>query len=192
MYWKFWSAGKMICSRQIFFIFLILISFSSCRQNQTEKDSQIAQLQKEVNRLSEENQRLTNEVQALRIQVQTKQTIPAATETAKREPSVESMTVEQMKKEIAPILKDAIEKIKLSSESPRNGKQFGMRVEYDLKNAVYGLVKNEDESAPYSAKVIVKFEKFLESNNVSRSYGNGSSTFVFAYRNKQWILQSYE
>ena len=67
-----------------------------------------------------------------------------------------------------------------------------MRVEYDLKNAVYGLVKNDDQSAPYSAKVIVKFEKFLESDEVSRSYGNGSSTFVFAYRNKQWILQSYE
>jgi regulator of replication initiation timing len=192
MHRKFWSAGRIICFRQIFFIFLIFTFSISCRPNQTEKDPQIAQLQKDVNRLSEENQRLTNEVQSLRSQLQSKESAPISTEIPKESPATESMTVQQMIKEVAPILKDTIQKIKIESESTKNGKQFGMRVEYDLKNAVYGLVKTEDESAPYSAKVIVKFEKFLESGEVSRSYGNGSSTFVFAYRNKQWILQSYE
>jgi hypothetical protein len=59
-----------------------------------------------------------------------------------------------------------------------------------LQNAVYGLQNNEGSNP--SAKVIVKFEKFLESGEDSRSYGSGSSTFVFIYQNKQWLLQSYE
>jgi regulator of replication initiation timing len=192
MHWKFWSAGRIICSRQIFLTLLIFTFFICCGQSQKEKDPQIVQLQKDVSRLSEENQRLTNEVQSLRTQLQSNESAPVPTEIPKEQPSAESMTVEQMKQEVAPLLKDTIQKIKIESESAKNGKQFGMRAEYDLKNAVYGLVKNDDESAPYSAKVIVKFEKFLESDHVSRSYGNGSSTFVFAYRNKQWILQSYE
>lgn len=192
MDWKFSSAGRIFCSRQIFLILFALSLIISCRQQKAEKDPQMDQLQKDVKQLSEENRRLMNEVQSLRKELQQKQAPQPSPETQQRQPAEDGMTVEQMKREVAPVLKEAIEQIKQNSESPKNERQFGMTVQYDLKNAVYGLVKNGDESAPYHAKVLVKFEKFLESGNVSRSYGNGSSTFVFAYRNKQWILQSYE
>ena len=192
MNWKFWSAGRIICSRQTFLILFALSLLLSCRQQTKGKDPQIDQLQRDFKQLSSENQRLLKEVQTLREEMRQRQAPHSAPESQTAQQTTELMSVDQMKKEVGLILKDAIERIKKSSETPKGENKFGMRVEYDLKNAVYGLVNNNDPSAPYSAKVIVKFEKFLESGNVSRSYGNGSSTFVFAYRNKQWILQSYE
>jgi hypothetical protein len=43
-----------------------------------------------------------------------------------------------------------------------------------------------------AAKVIVKYEKFLESADDSRSYGSGSTIFVFANQEDRWVLRSYE
>jgi len=190
MDWKFGSAGRIICFRQTFLISALALSIG-CGQSKPQQDPQLDQLRTDIRKLSEENQHLLKEIQALRKEREEKMAAAPQTSTSGQLPA-QAMTLEQMKKEVSPILKDTIEKIKEASESSKNGKQFGMRVEYDLKNAVYGLVKTENDLAPYHAKVIVKFEKFLESRDFSRSYGNGSSTFVFAYRSGQWILQSYE
>lgn len=181
------SAGSYRISRQIFFTLVILSFLFTCRQEKQQKDPQIDQLRKDVKQLSDENQRLLKELQNLREELK-QQTQPVVKET---KPVVgQEMTMEQMKAEVEPVLKEAIIRIKKTAETPRKDKQYGMRIEYDLANAVYGLQNNE--GYPPSAKVIVKYEKFLESDKDSRSYGAGSSTFVFAYQNKQWILQSYE
>jgi septal ring factor EnvC (AmiA/AmiB activator) len=184
---KILSAGSYRISRQILFTFLILSSLFSCRQEKQQKDPQMDQLRKDVKQLSDENQRLLKELQNLREELK-QQTQPVVKET---KPVVrQEMTMQQMKVEVEPVLKEAIIRIKKTAETPRKDKQYGMRIEYDLANAVYGLQNNE--GYPPSAKVIVKYEKFLESDKDSRSYGTGSSTFIFAYQNKQWILQSYE
>jgi len=182
---KFLSAGGIIVSRQIFFTLLILSFLFACRQEK-QKDPQMDQLQKDVKQLSGENQRLLKELQNLREELK-QQTQPVP---AKKTISRQEMTMEQMKADVEPVLKEAILRIKKTAETPSKDKQYGMRIEYDLANAVYGLQKNEGFSP--SAKVIVKYEKFLESDKDSRSYGSGSSIFVFAYHNKQWVLQSYE
>ncbi|MCI0602041.1 hypothetical protein L0156_03440 [bacterium] len=183
---KFLSAGSAIISRQIFFTLLIFSFLFGCSQEK-QKDPQMEQLQKDVKKLSDENQRLLKELQNLREELKP-QSQPVVPET-KPAPRTE-MTLEQMKAEVEPVLKEAIGRIKKTAETPKKEKQYGMRIEYDLANAVYGLQNNE--GYPPSAKVIVKYEKFLESDKDSRSYGSGSSTFVFAYHNRQWILQSYE
>ena len=104
----------------------------------------------------------------------------------------EEMTIERMKVELQPFLADLIVRIKGAAETPRKGTQFAMRQEYDLKKAIYGLVRTDDPVTPYQAKVIVPFEKYLESNSISRSYGTGSTTFIFVHRDGQWFLQTYE
>ena len=187
MNWKFGSAGRIICSRRAFLI-LILTCFPACNRQQPSQtpDPRLAQLQNDVRKLSEENQQLQQEIQTLRAQLSAQQT-----QTASATSPADSITVERVKKEVAPVLKEAIERIKKNAETAKTGGQFGMRIEYDLKNAVYGLVMGDSGDPPY-AKVIVGYEKFLESNNSSRSYGNGSTTFVFAFRNNEWILQSYQ
>jgi hypothetical protein len=181
------SAGSYKISRQIFFTVLIFALLFACRQEKKETDPQIEQLQKDIKNLSDENQRLLKELQQLREDWK-QQTQPVATE--KKPVPRQEMTMDQMKAEVEPVLKEVIVRIKKTAETPRKDKQYGMRIEYDLENAVYGLQNNE--GFPPSAKVIVKYEKFLESDKDSRSYGTGSSTFVFAYHNKQWILQNYE
>ncbi|HJZ12598.1 MAG TPA: hypothetical protein VJ521_10630, partial [Acidobacteriota bacterium] len=95
-------------------------------------------------------------------------------------------------KGVEPLLKDVISKLKLAAETPKSGTQFGMRVEYDLKKAVYGLVRNDDPAVPYAAKVIVRYEKFLESETLSRSYGSGTVQFLFAYTHNRWVLLNYQ
>ena len=189
--WKFWSAGRIICFRQIFLLFILFISFGCGNNKAQQPDPQINQLRNDVRKLSDDNQRLKEELETLRSQLnQNTNATPASAETQTQ--SIEQMSLDQMKKEVAPLLKDAIDRIKKANETPKSGNQYGMRMEYDLKHAVFGLVQTGDESAPYSAKVIVKYEKFLESENSSKSYGNGSSTFLFSYRGSEWILDSYQ
>ena len=190
---KFLSAGRMECSRQILFLLLLIVSFvtPACRSEKSEKDSQISELQKDVKQLSDENRELLKEVQALREEIKPPQTeaVPAPAE-PEPEPAKE-ITLEQVKTEVGPLLAEVIDKIKKTAETPRKDRQYGMRIEYDLKNAVYGLMNTQQGSEP-AAKVIVKYEKFLESASDSRAYGTGNSIFVFAYQNDRWILLSYE
>jgi len=188
--WKFWSAGRIICSRQIFLFSILAISIGCGNSKPQQSDPQMIQLQNDVRKLAEDNQRLKTEIETLRLQVAQSQ--PALQSAGSETKPAETITIEMMKKEVAPALKDAIDRIKQESETPKSGNQFGMRMEYDLKHAVYGLVQNQDETAAYSAKVIVKFEKFLESGHTSKSYGNGSTTFSFSYRGGQWVLDSYQ
>jgi TolA-binding protein len=189
--WKFWSAGRIICSRQIFLFLIPVLCFGCGNSKPQQPDPQIVQLQNDVRKLSDDNQQLKQQVETLRQQLTQSQTAISPQNVSQIKPAP-IMTVEEMKEGVAPLLKEAIERIKKSSETPKSGNQFGMRMQYDLKHAVYGLVQTGDQTAPYSAKVIVKFEKFLESENSSKSYGNGSSTFLFSYRSGQWVLDSYQ
>jgi hypothetical protein len=194
MNWKFSSAGSRKISRQMF-LFCFLLSSVACRQNQNQ-DQRAAQIQqqqqqREIKRLSEENQRLSDEIRSLRAELKAKQNPTPQPQSSPKVPENNPMTVERMKTEIKPLLEETIDYIKKTSETPRKQNQYGMRIEYDLKNAVYGLINDEDGTVPY-AKVIVQYEKFLESEKDSRSYGSGSSTFLFAYHNHRWTLQSYE
>ena len=189
--WKFWSAGRIICSRQIF-LFLILAFYLGCgNQRPQQSDPQINQLKNDIRKLSDDNQRLKQEIDSLRVQLNQKTAESSPTQPSQTQ-AIERMTLDEMKRQVAPALKDTIDRIKKASETPRSGDQFGMRMEFDVKHAVYGLVQTEDATAPYSAKVIVKFEKFLESGSSSKSYGSGSSTFIFSYRAGQWVLDSYQ
>jgi len=127
----------------------------------------------------------------LRHELTLKETLPAAPPQTTEARALPEMTVDQMKVDLQPLLKDVIQKIKDSSESEGRGDQFHMRVEYDLKRAIYGLVRNEDPLMPYWGKVIVRYEKFLESDSYSRSYGSGSVQLLFAYTNNRWVLINY-
>jgi hypothetical protein len=189
MNFRFLSAGSFWFSRQIFFSFLLLLSPLACRQETKGKDTQISELQRDVKQLSQENKELIREIQSLREEM--KQSEPEPKPADIQPVPVEVMTVERMKKGVEPLLKDVIDKLKQTAETPRKEKQYGMRIEYDLKNAVYGLM-HTGEGYPPSAKVIVQYEKFLESGEDSRSIGLGNSTFIFAYQEKRWVLQSYE
>ena len=186
---RFSSAGSIRFSRQIFFLLLILFSVHAGCTEKPNNDSQIAELQKEVKQLTEDNRKLLKEVQSLREEINLWRTdvTPATAPEPQTEP-VEQMTVDRMKAGVEPLLKEVIEKLKKTAETPRKDRQYGMRIEYDLKNAVYGL---NNQNGP-SAKVIVKYEKFLESGQDSRSIGVGNSTFMFAYQVDRWVLLSFE
>ena len=183
------SAGGFRISRQIFLLFLILPFVYSCRSEKKEtNDPQIARLQQDVQKLTEENRRLLEELQNIRKDLkQSSNPAPAVQQTQTAEET--RITIEQMKQGVEPLLKDVVTNLKKAAETPRKDRQYGMRIDYDLKNAVYGL--HHSGSVPM-AKVIVKYEKFLESGSDSRSYGSGSSTFVFVYHNERWLLQSVD
>lgn len=173
------------------FLFLSFLSGLACRKE--EKDPRIEELQKDVRLLLQENEKLRKEVQSLHVEKE-KPVVPqtAPEEIAGTVTKPDEMTVEKMKLEIEPSLLDLINRIKSAAETPKKGIQFGMRQEYNLKKAVYGLVRTDDPVTPYQAKVIVPYEKYLESDSVSRSYGAGSTTFIFVNRGGQWFLQTYE
>ena len=189
MNFRFSSAGSFLFSRQILFSLLLLLPLFSCQNEKQQKDSEIADLQKDVKQLSEENHKLLKEIQTLREEMKQPPpplppSDPTKTETAP------SMTMDRMKAELEPLLKNIIENIKKREETPKKENQYGMRIEYDLKNAVYGL-NNQSGDQPF-AKVIIRYEKFLESGQDSRSYGKGSSSFYFAHQKDRWVFQSYE
>jgi hypothetical protein len=176
-------------------LILTLLQFASCRREEDHQaQAGYQKLQKQVGELSEQNRKLRQEVEQIHGQLQTLQTAPLATPVATEklsEPKQE-MSVGQMKIELASILKKAIQQVKSQLETPKRGTQFGMRMQYDLDGAVYGLVTTEDPDAPYRAKVIVKYEKFLESERKSASYGSGSTLFQFIYRKGRWILENHQ
>lgn len=144
-----------------------------------------------MQRLGEENRKLKEEMKDLQFKMQSHieaQTIPT---TQVKEQKAE-MTLEKLKQQVGPALKEAILKTKKQSETPKRGTQFGMRLVYDVPAAVYGLITTGDPEIPYRAKVIVKYEKYLESEKKSDSYGSGSTTFVFALRKHRWVLESQQ
>jgi hypothetical protein len=169
-------------------LMLLVVTYISCTKA-PEKDPRVEKLQNDVQKLAEQNKKLQSEVERLQTQVSESQSQPVLP-TAQTQEAVKKMTVDRMKIEIRPALDKAIQEIKKSAETPRKGSQFGMRVEYDLKKAFYGLIETGNAWTPYHAKVIVTFEKFLESGNESKSYGKGSTMLMFAYRNNHWELIS--
>lgn len=183
----------MKVSKHIAFLFtaLILIT-SSCQRNASrEPDPKLQKLEQEVRRLTEQNRRLEEEMKDLQAKMQNHidaQTMPL---TPVKEQKSE-MTVERLKQQVASALKEAIRKSKKQWETPKRGTQFGMRMEYDVPAAIYGLITTGDPEIPYRAKVIVKYEKFLESEKKSDSYGSGSTTFLFALRKNRWVLESQQ
>ena len=168
---------------------VLLLSLQQC---QKQEDPRIQNLQKDVTRLKEENQRLQNKVEDLQIRLNAQSRPQSVPSKQPEKAAVPEMTVEMMKKQIEPLLQEVIKKAKPVSDPSEKSNQFRMRVEYDLKSPIYGLVRNEDPTIPYWAKVIVRYEKFLESSSVSRSYGTGSIQFLFAYTNDRWVLINYQ
>lgn len=181
------SYPMKVLTCNLLFVILVVTTLSCTKSG--EKDPRVEKLQSDVKKLEEQNRKLQSEVQQLQSQVNEPPTQHVAEQTQE---AVTKMTVERMKKEIKPALDKAIQKLKQSEETPRKDNQFGMRVEYDLKKAFYGLIETGNEQVPYQAKVIVTFEKFLESGNDSKSYGKGSTMLMFSYRNNRWELISSE
>jgi cell division protein FtsL len=169
----------------LFFFSLVLLSCSK----PVEKDPRVEKLQKEVTDLAQKNKEQQAELHQLQTQIAELQS-QQATQTAAAKQQPKKMTVEVMKREIKPALDEAIRDVKKKAETPSKGNQFGMRVEYDLQKAFYGLIETGDQRMPYQAKVIVTFEKFLESEQESKSYGKGSTMLMFSYRKNKWVLDS--
>jgi hypothetical protein len=167
------------------FLFCVLL-MASC---QPQEDPRIAQLEKDVARLSDENNRLVEQIRSMEKQLAEEPAPQAVPVPEPEAPSFPEMTVDTMKAEIQPLLKDLVEKLK-TSEARTAGSGFRMRTEYDMKGAIYGLVRNEDPAVPYWAKVIVRYEKFVESDSYSRSFGRGSLQFLFAFANNRWVLMN--
>jgi hypothetical protein len=174
---------------------LVIFSLSDCRK---EADPRIAQLQKDVRQLSEENKNLKNELQNVHDEMIATQTAVAA-KTPESQPqtgpivaSGPQMTVEGMKHQLQPLLVDFIQKLKAAGDTPHKGSQYGMRIEYDLTKAVYGLIQNNDPDEPFRGKVIVPYKKFLESQTDSRFYGEGTTQFIFTFQDGHWALQTFQ
>jgi cell division protein FtsB len=176
-----------VLSCNLLLVLLVVTNFSCTKA--PEKDPRVEKLQNDVKQLAEQNKKLESEVERLQTQLNEQQSQPALPE-AQTQETVTKMTVDRMKKEIKPALDKAIQDLKKSAETPRTANQFGMRVEYDLKKAFYGLIDTGNERVPYQAKVIVTYEKFLESGTESKSYGKGSTMLMFAHRNNHWELIS--
>jgi alanyl-tRNA synthetase len=167
---------------------ILMVTYISCTKT-SEKDPRVEKLQNDVQKLADQNKKLQSEVERLQTQLTESQSQPALP-SVETQPAAKKMTVDRMKIEIRPALDKAIQDLKKSAETPRKGNQFGMRVEYNLNKAFYGLIETGNERVPYQAKVIVTFEKFLESGSESKSYGKGSTMLMFAYRNNHWELIS--
>jgi hypothetical protein len=177
---------------------LILLSFPLlllCCNKPAPPDPRIDQLQKDVSRLADQNQQMESEIRVLRQELEEQKAYTAAreaqtqTQSGKQQPR---MTVERAKVELDPVLKAGIARVRKQWETPPKGDSFGMRVNFDLSRAIYGLIRTEDRTIPYRVKVIVPFEKFLESENKSKSYGAGSTTFLFGLTKKGWVLEKFE
>src|SRR5262245_38016380 len=164
----------LLCN--LLLIVLVVTTFSCTKA--PEKDPRVEKLQSDVNKLVEQNKKLELEVERLQSQLNEAQSQPAQPSVQTQE-AVTKMTVDRMKKEIRPAQDKAIQELKKSAETSGQENQFGMRVEYDLKKAFYGLIETGNERVPYQAKVIVTFEKFLESGTESKSYGRGSTMLMF-------------
>jgi uncharacterized FlaG/YvyC family protein len=185
--------GVMKLLVQIILLGIMAISLG-CKRSPApdEKDAKIRQLQMDVERLSRETQDLRKEISSLRQRVTEQgelQTRAAAESTAS---SRSEMNVERMKREVSPTLQEIIQKMKKETDTTKQGSQFGMRTEYDTKRAVYGLVRSENPAMPYLARVIVSYQKFLESEKESRAISKGTTRFLFAYRKNRWTFEKIE
>lgn len=183
----------MKSAKRIVFLFSVSILFTaSCQRDiSRQPDPKVQKLEQQVQQLSEQNRKLQEDIKDLQSKMQSHidaQTIPT---TPVKERKTE-MTLEKLKQQVAPALKEAILKTKKQSETPKRGTQFGMRLDYDVPAAIYGLITTGDPAIPYRAKVIVKYEKYLESEKKSDSYGSGSTTFLFALKKNRWVLESQQ
>lgn len=170
---------------------LLLSFFISCNKQPTE-DPRVPKLQQEVQSLNAKTEQLNQQVQQLQQQItdlQTRALEQTQSRTAADSNRAEEMSVSRMKREVEPLLTKMIDQFKAETDTESKGNQFGMRVEYDLKHAVYGLSRTQNEAAPYLAKVIVPYQKFVSSSKESRSYGTATREFVFLNTKGKWIYQ---
>lgn len=172
-----------------------LICLISCKKEKPgpdEKDAKIQQLRQDVDRLADQTHELRKEIVKLQDRLAQNEALQTK-QAAERAGSASSeMNSERVKREVGPLLQAQIQKLKKTSDTPKQGSQFGMRTEYDTKNAVYGLVRNDNPATPYFARVIVPYEKFLESEKNSRSISKGSTKLLFAYRKNHWTFEKLE
>lgn len=177
-------------------LIVALSVFASCRQ---QKDPEIAQLRDEVGRLSKENQQLKEQVDTLSNQLQEQQTQVSdlmekqpkpAVAAPPDEPKPQGMTVDRARAELTPSLSAMIEKLKDERDTATAQGGYGMRTEYYLKSAVFGLIRSSEPGTSYLVKVLVPCEKFVVSESGSKSYGRDTQRFLFAYRKQKWVLLS--
>jgi hypothetical protein len=172
----------------------LLVSFS-CKQQKPvpdEKDAQIRQLRQDVDRLTMQTQKLREEIVKLQDRLAQDEALQTRQMAERSSSTSNEMNVDRVKREVGPLLLAEIQKLKKSSDTSKRGTQFGMRTEYDTKKAVYGLVRSDNPAVPYLARVIVPFEKFLESDKDSRSMSQGTARFLFAYRKGHWVFEKLE
>jgi TolA-binding protein len=184
---KQFAAEIMIAS-----VLLMLISCKEEKPAPDPKDARIQNLEKQVAALSGDVQNLHNKISMLQEQlteIQSAQTRAAAQAASS---SRSEMNIERVKQEVAPLLLDAIEKVKKETDTSKKGSQFGMRTEYDPKRAVYGLVRNDNPEVPYYARVIVSYQKYLVSSKESKEMSTGATRFLFAYRKGRWTFEKVE
>jgi TolA-binding protein len=171
---------------------LLLVIFLSCSKQPAE-DPRLTKLEQEVQSLNAKTEQLNQQLQQLQQQVaevQTRTTEQMQTRTMAADANrADEMSVSRMKREVEPLVTKIIDQSKADTDTESKGDQFGMRVEYDLKHAVYGLSRTQNEASPYLAKVIVPYQKFVTSSKESRSYGSSTREFVFVYAKGKWILQ---
>ena len=176
-------------------IFAFLFSLIACKQERPapdNRDVRIQQLEKQVSDLSGDIQSLHNQISMLQEQVSQMQATQTRAAAAAASSSRSEMNVERVKQEVGPLLVDAIEKVKKETDTAKKGSQFGMRTEYDPKRAVYGLVRSDNPEVPYFARVIVSYQKFLESSKESKQMSSGTTRFLFAYRKGRWTFEKVE
>jgi predicted nucleic acid-binding Zn-ribbon protein len=169
----------------------LLSSFLSCNQRPAE-DPRVPKLQQEVQSLNSKSDQLNQQVQQLQQQIaelQTRTLEQAQSRISADTNRVQEMTVTRMKREVEPQMTKLIDQSKAQTDTVSKGEQFGMRVEYDLKHAVYGLSRTQNDAAPYLAKVIVPYQKYVSSSKESLSYGSATREFIFLYSKGKWVLQ---
>ena len=170
---------------------------SACRQ---DKDPEVAKLHEDVDRLSKENQQLKQQMDSLSSQVQEQQTQlsdwtekqskPPAQPDVPEEPKPQPMTVDRARAELMPVPAGMVKRNEDQRNTAVASGAYGMRTEYNLKSAVFGLIRNSEPGTPYLVKVLVPYEKYVVSESGSKSYGKDTERFLFAYRKQKWILLS--
>lgn len=102
------------------------------------------------------------------------------------------MTLERARSELGPLVEKSVQRVKESQDTQAGENRYGMRTEYSPKTAIYGLVRNHSKDNPYMAKVIVPYERFLETESGSKPYGKGTARFLFTYHKGKWSLVSHD
>ncbi len=87
------------------------------------------------------------------------------------------MSVDRARAELAPLLSAMVEKLKDERDTTNATSGFGMRTEYYLKAAVFGLIRSSEPGTSYLVKVLVPYEKFVVSSTGSKSYGKDTERF---------------